>query len=202
MEELNLTLPFYGKAGTISRIVTDFEGKRYLKYEYDVNGKEKKVKPIFKRKANELKENYYLDVLGYLTVNQSKASTYHNTRLKKKVNIKALYADLIIFGIISVTGLGLSLASLQMASSIWTTVVSMLIFATSGTYCGIKIMEKYRYDEDVKKGRFLSQYKNLQIELNEFQSNKSKQHTPTMYQGLVKENSNGNTIKRTKLLEK
>ena len=111
MEELNLSLPFYGKAGTISRIITNLEEKCYFKFEYDANGNEKSMKPISSKKVSGLKDNYYLDVLGYLNANQSKVKTYQSSRLKKKINLKNLYIDAIVSGVLATIGLGLSVIS-------------------------------------------------------------------------------------------
>lgn len=205
MEELNLTLPFINKEksiGRIGKITTDLNNKCYLKYEYDANGKLKKAKPVPKSRIFELKENYYLDVLAYLRFNQEKAELYRNTRLKKNINLKSLYADIVIFGLTSIVGGALTLASLKLAASMWVTVVSMLIFSSSGTYFFTKLREKQKYDEDIKKREFLSQYQNYQIELNNFQLVKKEYYFPTMYKGIAKNESNVHTLKKTRLLEK
>ncbi len=205
MKEQIMSLPFYGKVGSISKIEVvsqEDEVKNYLRYEYDANGNEKTAKIVPKRYFDKLKNNYYQDVLDYLFTNEAKFQTYQNTRLKKKINLKSLYIDLIVSSFLSCVGLGLSILSVQLAPINWVTYLSVLIFATAGTYAGVKIKEKIDYQTDQKKAQFIQHYKEYQNALNEHNMKRSQTYTPTKYQGLSHKNNPENTLKRTRVLEK
>lgn len=205
MREQTLSLPFYGKVGSISKIEPVYQEdqlKHYLRYEYDATGKEKTAQIVPKRQKNKIASNYYQDVKDYLLTTQSQYNTYQATRLKKKIQPKNLYLDLTISAILSCLGFGLSILSVQTASISWITYVSIMIFAAPGAYFGIKLKEAIEYTKDQKKHKFIKQYKEYQTALNEYNLSLSKRQQPTQYRGLAKTTTNENTLKRTRILEK
>lgn len=200
MKGLNRSLDYYGKPGTIAEIkLTD---TCIFIREYNANGQMEEPIPVPLKRKKEVLDVYFRDLLGYLNVNQSKVNTYLNTRLKKKLNLKNLYIETFVSGAISVIGVGLMIASTKIMSFDWTAIISFLIFISSGSYCGVKLFEKYKYNKDYKKAQYIEYYKEYQNELNEYHISNDKEHTPTKYQKLSKGNVSGNTLKKTRILEK
>ena len=75
MKEMVFQIPFYGKAGSISKVEAvsrEDHIHHYLRYEYDIKGREKQPQMVPKRQLNKLKENYFQDLREWLACNQSK----------------------------------------------------------------------------------------------------------------------------------
>lgn len=199
-EDICYELDYFGNPGTTSKIVFDHKNNCYILYAYDANGKQKKFGlPICRKKFEKLMDVWFQDVLGYLKANEAKVNTYQSTRLNNKVDLKALYMDIVVSAVIVIIGLILTCISFQIALFNWPTIVSFLICSLSSVYMCVKLLEKYKYDQDVKKYKFISGYKSLQMSLNEYNLSKAHNLNPTKYQELNREVSLGNNIKKLKV---
>ena len=74
MKEMVFQIPFYGKAGSISKIETVSKEEsesvhHYLRYEYDIKGHEKQPQLVPKRQFNKLNRLFLL-LMNIFTLNQ------------------------------------------------------------------------------------------------------------------------------------
>ena len=201
IEQLNLTLPFYGRAGTLGKITTIENG--YYRYDYDADGHLMAEKFVPKSRGKDLKVNYYQDVFNYLQVKEPMFMTYWNSRLKKKREFKNIAIDAVVAFALAATGLTLSLLSVQTMPINWMTGVSIGIFSVSGVYCGMKVKELVDCNRDNKKVKFIQQYQSYQRKLTENNLSLAKKYSPpTEYQALTKENNQGNTLLKSRILKR
>lgn len=202
---LNLSLPFYGKRGSISKI---FETeKNYSVTKYGINGKEELSLIIPKKYKNYvgLMQNYYQDLKGYLE------STYHyylecrSTRLKKEINIKKVQlgtcASIGGFAIGSILMTGFLSSAITEAMAY----VGLVIAASSiSGFCATRNLTK-TYKKDKEKADFIERFNSLNRSLENYYRafDQSKEQTPTKFNGLNKDKTVGNTLekKKKKILE-
>ena len=208
MKKEILSLPFYGKVGSISKIecVYQEEGMidHYLKYEYDVHGTEKIPQIIPKRQFNRLEESYYHDVKEYLSTNNSNYYTSKKINAKSKKQKQKLYFDTIFSLSLSLISFILSCLSVNAIGATWITALSLITFAAPGAYAIIKINEIVEDKTAKKKAISVNCYQKYQTSLNEFniKKDKEKKATPTKYYGIGKERQLETTIQKARTLKK
>ncbi len=198
---MNLKLPFYGKRGTISKIIEN--EKTYTVTKYGVDGKEEIKLTIPKKKKNYdgLLQNYYQDMKCYLDQNYDKYFDYKSTRLKKKINMNHVSLGKYI-SIISFT-IGASLMFFSANSSMVEVLsYSGLILSASSIsgFCAAMNLTK-EYKKDTEKAKFIACFNSYSKELDSYYRslNYTKNHTPTEFLGIKKENTYGNTIQKKKV---
>ena len=212
MEKIVFQLPFYGKAGSISKIETVSKEEsesvhHYLRYEYDIKGHEKQPQLVPKRQFNKLKENYFQDVKEWLACNQSK---YLDRKSKvftpKNTNLKKMIIDAIIYIGLAMSGFVLACLSISAIGMGLATGFGIAVFGISGTFGIMKATEAINYQTNEKNLSFCSQYKTFEQEVNQHNIEKDKakkeKNKVTKYQGIILDKSNENTIKKTRVLEK
>ncbi len=197
-----LELPFYGKRGSISKIVEN--EKTYSVIEYGIDGKDERIVMVPKKKKNyeELLQNYFQDMKCYLDRNYDQYFEYKSTRLKKKVNRKNIYF-----------GIGISLVSfilgvsLMMIPSMSETIfyIGLVIFAASISEFWATMNLRKEYRKDLKKAEFIEHFNFYSKKLEEYYRSLGygHHHTPTKFHGLGKESTYNHTIqkKKVKILE-
>ncbi len=201
-------LSFYGKAGSISRIVAELndedEVELYYRYEYDVKGLEKQPQIVPKRQIKKLTNNYYQDVKEWLQANYTKYLENKSKNFPKNIDLKNTTVDWGVSTLLSAIGIVLSFVSMSVVGGEWMSAVGVFIFAAPGTYAVFKLKDILDYKSNQKKENFVNEYKMKETELNEYNivSEKKKKKNPTKYQGLSQEKNLGTTLRRTRVLEK
>lgn len=210
MKEMVLQLPFYGKAGSISKIEAiskEDHVHHYLRYEYDIKGHEKQPQMVPKRQFNKLKENYFQDLKEWLACNQSK---YLEKKSKlyspKNNNFKKICMDAVLFLGVAMSGFVLACLSINAVGMGLATGFGITVFGVAGTFGVMKATEAVNYKINEKNLAFCEQYKNCEQEINEYNIErdriKKNKNNFTKYQGIILDKSNENTLKKTKVLEK
>ena len=210
MKEMVLQLPFYGKAGSISKIEAiskEDHVHHYLRYEYDIKGREKQPQMVPKRQLNKLKENYFQDLREWLACNQSK---YLEKKSKlyspKNNNFKKICMDAVLFLGVAMSGFVLACLSINAVGMGLATGFGITVFGVAGTFGIMKATEAANYKVNKKNLAFCEQYKSCEQKINEYNIErdriKKNKNNFTKYQGIILDKSNGNTLKKTKVLEK
>lgn len=210
MKEMVLQLPFYGKAGSISKIEAiskEDHVHHYLRYEYDIKGHEKQPQMVPKRQFNKLKENYFQDLKEWLACNQSK---YLEKKSKlyspKNNNFKKICMDAVLFLGVAMSGFVLACLSINAIGMGLATGFGITVFGVAGTFGVMKATEAVNYKINEKNLAFCEQYKNCEQKINEYNIErdriKKNKNNFTKYQGIVLDKCNENTLKKTRVLEK
>lgn len=175
---MNLSLPFYGQKGTISRIQE--EDKYFLVYRYDINGKENFITKIAKttKNYNLLLENYYSDLKDYLSKYGYKYEEYKMTRLKKKINMN-LVNLLKLTAIIMITS-SIPLLLTHEALGYLGVVLDVLSIPVLVTSINLSLKDS----DDKRKAEFINKYNDLEHRLRIYNDNKEKTINLTKYKGL------------------
>lgn len=203
-------IPFYGKAGSISKVEAvsrEDHIHHYLRYEYDIKGREKQPQMIPKRQFNKLKENYFQDLREWLACNQSK---YLEKKSKlyspKNTNFKKICMDAVLFLGVAMSGFVLACLSINAVGMGLATGFGITVFGVAGTFGIMKATEAANYKVNKKNLSFCEQYKSCEQKINEYNIErdriKKNKNNFTKYQGIVLDKSNENTLKKTRVLEK
>lgn len=210
MKEMVFQIPFYGKAGSISKVEAvsrEDHIHHYLRYEYDIKGREKQPQMVPKRQLNKLKENYFQDLREWLACNQSK---YLEKKSKlyspKNNNFKKICMDAVLFLGVAMSGFVLACLSINAVGMGLATGFGITVFGVAGTFGIMKATEAANYKVNKKNLAFCEQYKSCEQKINEYNIErdriKKNKNNFTKYQGIILDKSNGNTLKKTKVLEK
>lgn len=210
MKEMVFQIPFYGKAGSISKVEAvsrEDHIHHYLRYEYDIKGREKQPQMIPKRQFNKLKENYFQDLREWLACNQSK---YLEKKSKlyspKNTNFKKICMDAVLFLGVAMSGFVLACLSINAVGMGLATGFGITVFGVAGTFGIMKATEAANYKVNKKNLSFCEQYKSCEQKINEYNIErdriKKNKNNFTKYQGIVLDKSNENTLKKTRVLEK
>ena len=210
MKEMVFQIPFYGKAGSISKVEAvsrEDHIHHYLRYEYDIKGREKQPQMVPKRQLNKLKENYFQDLREWLACNQSK---YLEKKSKlyspKNNNFKKICMDAALFLGVATSGFVLACLSINAVGMGLATGFGITVFGVAGTFGIMKATEAANYKVNKKNLAFCEQYKSCEQKINEYNIErdriKKNKNNFTKYQGIILDNSNENTLKKTKVLEK
>ena len=210
MKEMVLQLPFYGKAGSISKIEAiskEDHVHHYLRYEYDVKGHEKQPQMVPKRQFNKLKENYFQDLKEWLACNQSK---YLEKKSKlyspKNNNFKKIFTDAVLFLGVAMSGFVLACLSINAVGMGLATGFGITVFGVAGTFGIMKATEAANYKVNKRNLSFCEQYKSCEQKINEYNIErdriKKNKNNFTKYQGIMIDKSNENTLKKIRVLEK
>ena len=210
MKEMVFQIPFYGKAGSISKVEAvsrEDHIHHYLRYEYDIKGHEKQPQMVPKRQINKLKENYFQDLKEWLACNQSK---YLEKKSKlyspKNNNFKKICMDAVLFLGVAMSGFVLACLSINAVGMGLATGFGITVFGVAGTFGIMKATEAANYKVNKKNLAFCEQYKSCEQKINEYNIErdriKKNKNNFTKYQGIILDKSNGNTLKKTKVLEK
>ncbi len=210
MKEMVFQIPFYGKAGSISKVEAvsrEDHIHHYLRYEYDIKGREKQPQMIPKRQFNKLKENYFQDLREWLACNQSK---YLEKKSKlyspKNNNFKKICMDAVLFLGVAMSGFVLACLSINAIGMGLATGFGITVFGVAGTFGIMKATEAANYKVNKKNLAFCEQYKSCEQKINEYNIErdriKKNKNNFTKYQGIILDKSNENTLKKTKVLEK
>ena len=210
MKEMVFQIPFYGKAGSISKVEAvsrEDHIHHYLRYEYDIKGREKQPQMIPKRKFNKLKENYFQDLREWLACNQSK---YLEKKSKlyspKNNNFKKICMDAVLFLGVAMSGFVLACLSINAVGMGLATGFGITVFGVAGTFGIMKATEAANYKVNKKNLSFCEQYKSCEQKINEYNIErdriKKNKNNFTKYQGIILDKSNENTLKKTRVLEK
>lgn len=210
MKEMVFQIPFYGKAGSISKVeavLREDHIHHYLRYEYDIKGREKQPQMIPKRQFNKLKENYFQDLREWLACNQSK---YLEKKSKlyspKNNNFKKICMDAVLFLGVAMSGFVLACLSINAVGMGLATGFGITVFGVAGTFGIMKATEAANYKVNKKNLSFCEQYKSCEQKINEYNIErdriKKNKNNFTKYQGIILDKSNENTLKKTKILEK
>lgn len=200
---IRLSLPFYGKRGSISQIIEQEKGYTVIKY--GIDGKEEVALTVpkgkTKRNEKELLQNYYQDMKCYLDQNYDKYFEYKSTRLKKKMNIKNIYLGAGIAGCTFMLGIVLMTLSNVMVVTGAISYIGLVIAASSvsGLVASMNLRKEYKKDEE--KGKFIEQFNSYSRELDTYYRmiHQISSHTPTKYEGLRKINTHENTLEKKKI---
>lgn len=210
MKEMVFQIPFYGKAGSISKVEAvsrEDHIHHYLRYEYDIKGREKQPQMIPKRQFNKLKENYFQDLREWLACNQSK---YLEKKSKlyspKNNNFKKICMDAVLFLGVAMSGFVLACLSINAVGMGFATGFGITVFGVAGTFGIMKATEAANYKVNKKNLSFCEQYKSCEQKINEYNIErdriKKNKNNFTKYQGIILDKSNENTLKKTRVLEK
>lgn len=210
MKEMVFQIPFYGKAGSISKVEAvsrEDHIHHYLRYEYDIKGREKQPQMVPKRQFNKLKENYFQDLREWLACNQSK---YLEKKSKlyspKNNNFKKICMDAALFLGVAMSGFVLACLSINAVGMGLATGFGITVFGVAGTFGIMKVTEAANYKVNKKNLAFCEQYKSCEQKINEYNIErdriKKNKNNFTKYQGIILDKSNENTLKKTKVLEK
>ncbi len=210
MKEMVFQIPFYGKAGSISKVEAvsrEDHIHHYLRYEYDIKGREKQPQMVPKRQLNKLKENYFQDLREWLACNQSK---YLEKKSKlyspKNNNFKKICMDAVLFLGVAMSGFVLACLSINAVGMGLATGFGITVFGVAGTFGIMKATEAANYKVNKKNLAFCEQYKSCEQKINEYNIErdriKKNKNNFTKYQGIILDKSNENTLKKTKVLEK
>lgn len=210
MKEMVFQIPFYGKAGSISKVEAvsrEDHIHHYLRYEYDIKGREKQPQMVPKRQLNKLKENCFQDLREWLACNQSK---YLEKKSKlyspKNNNFKKICMDAVLFLGVAMSGFVLACLSINAVGMGLATGFGITVFGVAGTFGIMKATEAANYKVNKKNLAFCEQYKSCEQKINEYNIErdriKKNKNNFTKYQGIILDKSNGNTLKKTKVLEK
>lgn len=210
MKEMVFQIPFYGKAGSISKVEAvsrEDHIHHYLRYEYDIKGREKQPQMIPKRQFNKLKENYFQDLREWLACNQSK---YLEKKSKlyspKNNNFKKICMDAVLFLGVAMSGFVLACLSINAVGMGLATGFGITVFGVAGTFGIMKATEAANYKVNKKNLSFCEQYKSCEQKINEYNIErdriKKNKNNFTKYQGIILDKSNENTLKKTRVLEK
>lgn len=210
MKEMVFQIPFYGKAGSISKVEAvsrEDHIHHYLRYEYDIKGREKQPQMIPKRQFNKLKENYFQDLREWLACNQSK---YLEKKSKlyspKNNNFKKICMDAVLFLGVAMSGFVLACLSINAIGMGLATGFGITVFGVAGTFGIMKATEAANYKVNKKNLSFCEQYKSCEQKINEYNIErdriKKNKNNFTKYQGIILDKSNENTLKKTRVLEK
>ena len=210
MKEMVLQLPFYGKAGSISKIEAiskEDHVHHYLRYEYDIKGHEKQPQMVPKRQFNKLKENYFQDLKEWLACNQSK---YLEKKSKlyspKNNNFKKIFTDAVLFLGVAMSGFVLACLSINAVGMGLATGFGITVFGVAGTFGIMKATEAANYKVNKRNLSFCEQYKSCEQKINEYNIErdriKKNKNNFTKYQGIMIDKSNENTLKKIRVLEK
>lgn len=210
MKEMVFQIPFYGKAGSISKVEAvsrEDHIHHYLRYEYDIKGREKQPQMIPKRQFNKLKENYFQDLREWLACNQSK---YLEKKSKlyspKNNNFKKICMDAVLFLGVAMSGFVLACLSINAIGMGLATGFGITVFGVAGTFGIMKATEAANYKVNKKNLSFCEQYKSCEQKINEYNIKrdriKKNKNNFTKYQGIILDKSNENTLKKTRVLEK
>ena len=210
MKEMVFQIPFYGKAGSISKVEAvsrEDHIHHYLRYEYDIKGHEKQPQMVPKRQFNKLKDNYFQDLKEWLACNQSK---YLEKKSKlyspKNNNFKKICMDAVLFLGVAMSGFVLACLSINAVGMGLATGFGITVFGVAGTFGIMKATEAANYKVNKKNLAFCEQYKSCEQKINEYNIErdriKKNKNNFTKYQGIILDKSNGNTLKKTKVLEK
>lgn len=210
MKEMVFQIPFYGKAGSISKVeavLREDHIHHYLRYEYDIKGREKQPQMVPKRQLNKLKENYFQDLREWLACNQSK---YLEKKSKlyspKNNNFKKICMDAVLFLGVAMSGFVLACLSINAVGMGLATGFGITVFGVAGTFGIMKATEAANYKVNKKNLSFCEQYKSFEQKINEYNIErdriKKNKNNFTKYQGIILDKSNENTLKKTRVLEK
>lgn len=210
MKEMVFQIPFYGKAGSISKVEAVLREEHihhYLRYEYDIKGREKQPQMVPKRQLNKLKENYFQDLREWLACNQSK---YLEKKSKlyspKNNNFKKICMDVVLFLGVAMSGFVLACLSINAVGMGLATGFGITVFGVAGTFGIMKATEAANYKVNKKNLSFCEQYKSFEQKINEYNIErdriKKNKNNFTKYQGIILDKSNENTLKKTRVLEK
>ena len=208
MKETLMDLDFFGKPGSISRIQVlkkeDDLVDCYLKYEYDVRGREKQPQIVPKRQYGKLLDNYYQDLKLWLEREYPEYIENKRKICKKKINLVHSIIDAVVSYSLALISFVLSCISSHVFGIGEVTVLGVVIFAVTGVYGTVKGKEILDYQKEQNILAFNRKYREREINLNEYNLKKAKQNqkNATRYQTISREKSNGNTLKKTKVLEK
>ena len=198
---INLSLPFYGKRGSISKIIET--EKNYSVTKYGITGKEELELVIPKKYKNYvgLMQNYYQDLKCYLESTYNYYLECKNTRLKKKMNIKNIQLGTYI----SVAGfaLGSILMTGFLSATITETIayIGLVIMASSiSGFCATRNLTK-EYKKDKQKAEFIEKFNTLNRSLENYYRTYGQipEKIPTKFNGLNNDKTFGNTLEKKKV---
>lgn len=198
MEKVYLSLPFYGKAGTISRILETEE--EFIRLEYDLNGKEKKDRfpvPKNKRSHHQLMNNFYQDVQGYLNSNENYYRDCKEKRLKKEINFQKVQLGKYIAAGMAVLSIPLCFSNVMLFSYF------NIIIAASSISCFVATLDlTKKYQNDQKRASFIKEFDQYNKNLNTYrvEQEKGRIKNPTKFYGLSEEKTKGNNLNHKKVL--
>lgn len=180
---MNLSLPFYEKKGTISRI--EEQDKNYKVYRYGINKKEITIFMVPKNNKNYnlLRENYYNDLKDYLVKYANKYESYKITRLKKKIdmNLVSILTSISIIMLVSSIPLLLTYESLGYIG-VLLEILSIPILITTTDL-------RLKNSNDKKKAEFIKKYNQLEEQLRIYNKDKTKKNNKTTFKGIKNSNT-------------
>lgn len=194
---LNLKIPFY-EAGRIAEISE--ESKIYVVHRYDINGNKIKYYIHNKREKdfNDLLENYYDDLEGYLDFNRSKYEFAKKNVFKKIGYMKSFKKLKLIPGFLIVA----PIIGILVNSGIGNIMICLaleLLFVSSF----VVLDQKSRfYESEEEKDHFVHMYVNYRKALEMYSKDKKKAIYPTKYSGVAKAFDRGQVKVDSKKKEK
>lgn len=194
---LKMKIPFY-EAGRISEIQE--ENKFYMVSRYEVDGKHCKTFKVHKKSKNldELLENYYDDLEGYLKFYRSKYEEYKNNNFKKieyMKNFKKLKFLIFTLTLLPLAGYLIEIDFLfQLGIALDFIFVPTFLALDSGSR---------KYEKEREKEYFVRCYTNYSKELDAHnKNNKKKTVYPTKYTSVDLSRRNEENLVINKIKEK
>ena len=168
---LDIKLPFYGKRGSIGKIIET--PSNYQVYTYNIDGKKyDQIRNIKKnsQNKNDLLNSFYQDVEEYLIKNNDKFKQL-STQEKKNILDKKI-VQIILIASVALGILPLATSIILESVNLWN--IGIITLLTGASFATASLISLKNIKEKEETEQFLKTYSNLQHELKLYKEEKSK----------------------------